>query len=119
MQQDASNGAYKNEFMLTALAIVTVFMLVMSLLKERNKITIYAKAGWYWATACGLLNGIVNLFVMILSGRMAVSLIFPLISAGGFVGTYIVSRFFYKETLTKIQSAGFVIGLAAVVFLNI
>lgn len=119
MQQDASNGAYKNEFMITALAIVTVFMLVMSLLKERKEITVYAKAGWHWATVCGLLNGIVNLFVMILSGRMAVSLMFPLISAGGLVVTYIVSRFFYKEKLTKIQSAGFVIGLAAVVFLNI
>ena len=30
-----------------------------------------------------------------------------------------VSRFFYKEKLTKIQLAGFVFGLAAVVFLNI
>jgi drug/metabolite transporter (DMT)-like permease len=119
MQQVASRGAYKNEFMIVALAIVTVVMLVMSLIKERKELKVYAIAGWHWALICGLLNGMVNLFVMILSGRMAVSLMFPLISAGGLVVTYIISRFFYKEKLTKVQFVGFVFGLSAVVFLNI
>ena len=58
-------------------------------------------------------------FVMIRSGRLAVSLMFLLISAGGLVITYLVSRFIYKEKLTKIQFIGFVLGLSAVVFLNI
>ena len=119
MQQVASNGAYKNEFMIVALAIVTVVMLVMAMFKERKEIKAYAKVGWFWAIVCGALNGLVNLFVMILSGRMAVSIMFPLISAGGLIVTYIVSRFFYKEKLTKMQFIGFIFGLAAVVFLNI
>ena len=119
MQQIASNGEYKNEFMIVSLAIVTVVMLIMSILKERTEIKLYAKVGWHWALICGLLNGIVNLFVMILSGRMSVSLMFPLISAGGLIVTYLVSRFFYKEKLTKLQFVGFIFGLTAVVFLNI
>lgn len=119
MQQIASNGAYKNEFMIVALAIVTVVMLIMSILKERTEINFFAKVGWHWAIICGVLNGMVNLFVMILSGKMPVSLMFPLISAGGLIVTYIVSRFFYKEKLTKIQFIGFIFGLTAVVFLNI
>ncbi len=119
MQQVASNGAYKNEFMIVALAIVTIVMLIMTLFTERKDIKLFAKSGWHWAIICGVLNGMVNLFVMILSSRMPVSLMFPLISAGGLVVTYIVSRFFYKEKLTKIQSIGFIFGLAAVVFLNI
>ena len=119
MQQVASNGAYKNEFMIVALAIVTIVMLIMTLLTERKDIGLYARSGWHWALICGFLNGIVNLFVMILSGRMPVSLMFPLISAGGLVVTYIASRFFYKEKLTRVQFVGFVFGLAAVVFLNI
>jgi drug/metabolite transporter (DMT)-like permease len=119
MQQIASNGAYKNEFMIVALAIVTVVMLIMSILKERTEIKFFAKSGWHWAIICGALNGMVNLFVMILSGKMPVSLMFPLISAGGLVVTYIVSRFFYKEKLTKIQFIGFIFGLMAVVFLNV
>ncbi|MBE6762457.1 MAG: hypothetical protein E7551_09295 [Ruminococcaceae bacterium] len=119
MQQIASNGAYKNEFMIVALAIVTVVMLIMSILKERTEIKFFAKVGWHWAIICGALNGMVNLFVMILSGKMPVSLMFPLISAGGLIVTYIVSRFFYKEKLTKIQFIGFIFGLMAVVFLNV
>jgi drug/metabolite transporter (DMT)-like permease len=118
MQQNASDGAYKNEFMIVALAIVTVIMLIMTIYKEKSGIKKYAKSGWHFALMCGVLNGVVNLFVMVLSGRIPVSLMFPLISAGGLIVTYIVSRFFYKEELTKTQFIGFVFGLAAVVFLN-
>ena len=119
MQQIASNGSYKNEFMIVALAIVTVVMLLMSVLTEKKQIKQYVKVGWHWAIICGILNGMVNLFVMVLSGKMSVSLMFPLISAGGLIVTYIVSKFFYKEKLTRTQFVGFLFGLAAVVFLNI
>ena len=119
MQQGASGGAYKNEFMIVALAIVSVVMLIMTLCKERKSVKRYARCGWYLAVVCGVLNGGVNLFVMILSGRMPVSLMFSLISAGGLLVTYIVSKFLYKETLTKTQFVGFLFGLSAVVFLNI
>lgn len=119
MQQVAFDGAYKNEFMIVALAIVIVIMLVMTFVKEKKEIKFLAKSGWHWALICGVLNGVVNLFVMILSGRIPVSLMFPLISAGGLVVTYLVSRFLYEEKLTKLQFIGFVFGLAAVVFLNI
>ena len=118
MQQTASNGAYKNEFMIVALAIVTVVMLIISILKEHTEIKFYVKAGWHWALICGLLNGMVNFFVMILSGRMPISIMFPLISAGGLIVTYLVSRFCYKEKLTILQFIGFLFGLTSVVFLN-
>lgn len=60
----------------------------------------------------------VNLFVMILTGLMPVSLMYPLISAGGIIVTYIVSKFFYKESLTKAQLIGFILGIGSVVLLN-
>jgi len=34
--------------------------------KERYEVKEYAKAGWYMPVAYGLVNGVVNLFVMIL-----------------------------------------------------
>jgi drug/metabolite transporter (DMT)-like permease len=119
MQQRAFDGAYKSEFMILSYAMVAVVMLSMALFKDRKNLKLHVKAGWYVAPICGALNGMVNLFVMILSARMAVSLMFPLISAGGLVVTYLVSRFVYKEKLTKLQFAGFVLGAAAVVLLNI
>lgn len=119
MQQLAQNGAYKNEFMIVALVIVTAIMLILTLTTERKDVKQFAKTGWHLSLICGLLNGMVNLFVMILSNKMSVSLMFPLISAGGLVVTYFVSRFFYKEKLSKMQLAGFICGAAAVIFLNI
>lgn len=119
MQQRAFDGAYKSEFMILSYAMVAAVMLSIALLKDRKNLKQHVKAGWYVAPICGALNGMVNLFVMILSARMAVSLMFPLISAGGLVVTYLVSRFVYKEKLTKLQFAGFVLGAAAVVLLNI
>ena len=119
MQQVAFDGAYKNEFMIIALAAVVFGLLIVSLITERADIVKCAKLGWYLALGCGIMNGVVNLFVMLLSARMPVSVMFPLVSAGGIVITYLVSRFIYKEKLTKIQLIGFALGTASVVLLNI
>ncbi len=119
MQQVAFDGAYKNEFMIAALGMVFVTLLAMSLLKERKEIKVYARAGAHLALICGLLNGAVNLFVMILSARMPVAIMFPLVSAGRLIVTYLASRFLYKEALSRNQFIGFLLGMAAVVCLNL
>lgn len=118
-QQMAFNGDYKNEFMILALMIVVLLLSVVVFVKERKEIKRFAASGWHMALGAGIANGVVNLFVMILSGIMPVSLMFPLVSAGGIVVTYIVSRFFYKEKLTRKQFVGFVLGIISVVFFNI
>lgn len=119
MQQIAFDGAYKSEFMIIALATSTIAMSIFAVLKERGDIRTYVKYGWLPGILCGLFNGLSNLFVMILSGRMSLSLMFPLISDGGIITTYIISRFFYRERLSKRQLAGFLLGVVSVVFLNI
>ena len=50
---------------------------------------------------------------------MNVSVMFPLISAGGIIVTYIVSQWVYKEELSLKQKIGTVLGILAVVVLNI
>ena len=119
MQQVAFGGEYKNEFMILALAVVSIILSLLIIVSERKEIKTYVKFGWHLSIICGIMNGAVNLFVMLLSGKMPASLMFPLISAGGIIVTYIVSRFFYKEKLTKTQLCGFILGTISVVFLNI
>ncbi len=119
MQQSKFDGEYKNEFMIIALAAVFVAMAIGCILREKNDLKKCAKSGWSYALICGSMNGVVNLFVMLLQAKMNVSLMFPLISSGSIIVTYLVSRFFYKEKLTKIQFVGFVTGIAAIVFLNL
>ena len=119
MQQVAFDGAYKNEFMIIALAITVLVCIVMTLTKERHILKAQKWSGYSLGLLCGALNGIVNLFVMILSGLMPVSLMFPIISAGGIVVIFIVSQVFYKEKLSKAQLVGFILGTVSVVLLNL
>lgn len=109
----------KNEFMVSAYAMVTVLMLVASLFCERKSAKDYFKKGWHLAIGCGLFNGMVNLFVIILQGMMPLSVMFPVISAGGIIVTFLASRFIYKEKLSKLQLSGFVFGTASVILLNL
>lgn len=118
IQQISFRGDYKNEFMILALAIVTILLSFFVIKKERHEIKAYAKAAWYLAIPCGIANGIVNLFVMVLSNIMPISLMFPIISAGGIIVTYVISRFCLKEKLTKSQFLGFLIGIVSIVFLS-
>lgn len=119
MQQVKFEGAYKNEFMTVALVIVAIIMSIASIVKERKDIKLYIKIGWHLALICGIMVGAVNLFVMILSGSMPASIMFPLISAGGIVITFLISTFWYKEQLSRAQLVGLILGVASIVFLNI
>lgn len=119
MQQVRFDGGYKNEFMIIALAITALVSFIMMLVKERRLLKKQTAGGYALGLLCGAANGAVNLFVMILSGRMPVSLMFPIISAGGIVVTYIISKVFYKEKLSKLQLIGFILGTVSVVLLNI
>ena len=119
MQQVKFEGAYKNELMILALIAGAIGLGVLALIQERKEIATCMKEGWLYAGSGGLGNGVLNLFVMILSGRMSASLMFPTISAGGIIVTYIISKYFYKETLTKKQTIGFVLGIISVILLNL
>ncbi len=119
MQQVKFGGSFKNEFMIIALVITSVAALVMTLIKERKIIKKQTLLDCSLGVICGTANGAVNLFVMMLSALMPVSLMFPIISAGGIVLTFIISTTIYKEKLSKLQLIGFILGTASVVLLNI
>ncbi len=119
MQQVASGGKYKSELMIMALIIVCVALTVFSFFTEKKTVIPSIKGGWYWAAAYGIFNGIVNLLVLILGGRIPVSILFPVITAGGIVLSSALAIFFYKEKLSKIQLIGVLIGIISIIFLNI
>ncbi len=119
MQQVKFNGEYKNEFMIIALAVVTVFLFTVSLLKERTSLKSVMRHIWIPAGISGFMAGVVNLFVMILSESMSASIMFPLISAGGIIVTFLISLLVYKEKISKNQLCGFIMGVLAIIFLSI
>lgn len=109
----------KNEFMIIALSVVAVVLIVIALFTEKEKIAPSIKGGAVLMAICGLANGAVNLFVILLSSLMDASIMFPLISAGGIVLTSLVAIFLYKEKLSPIQYLGMLLGIGAIVFLNL
>ena len=118
LQQLDFNGAYKNEFMICSLAIASVLLLIFTLLKKENAIRCL-RTGGLLCLSCGLANGVVNYLVMVLTGLVHNSILFPTISAGGIVIGFISALFFYKEKLSKMQLIGYFIGTVSVILLNI
>lgn len=117
MQQRAFDGRYRNEFMIIALVIVTLTMLLVAMMRERENLMGNIKCGAKWYSLCGLANGAVNLLVMICT--LPAAILFPTISAGGVVATFLVSFLFYKEKFSKLQYIGVLLGLLSVVILSI
>lgn len=119
LQQTTFQGAYKNEFMLLALVTVCISMIILALVSERKTTPFCLKKGCGFGLLCGAANGLVNLLVMVLTNRMPASVMFPMISAGGILGTAAVSLLFYKESLSRNQIIGVILGVGAIVFLSI
>ena len=119
LQQRTFAGAYKNELMIMALLIVSATLIIFACFGEKKTMPESFKKGWYIMVLCGAANGAMNLFVMMLANRMNASLMYPLISAGSIILTAMISIAFYKEKLSRTQVAGLVLGIAAVVFMNL
>lgn len=119
LQQNAFQGAYKNEFMIFALLLVVIGSAIMMFTQERKNIKVYVKFGTVKGLACGVANGVVNLLVMVLLGSMPASVVFPLITGGSIVFTYVISRTAFREKLSKRQTIGFVFGVASIILLNL
>lgn len=118
MQQLKFDGAYKNEFMIVALACVTAVLFTAGLLQKGNKKEMLKPCFKYGAVK-GLGNGFMNYLVMVTSASLPSAVLFPSISAGGIALTYLLSITFFKEKLTKTQTIGYVLGIASVILLNL
>lgn len=119
IQQIAFDGAYKSEFMIYALLILVISAGMPAIVTGKKEVVSEVKKGWYLALIFGTANGCLNLLVMVLGGRMPVSIMFPLISAGQILVACIISRFIYQERLSKKQLAGVALGVMSIVLFNL
>lgn len=119
-QQVAFNEQYGNELMILALLFVLVVFSLLSLLPaERKEFKAHIKHAWYGGLACGALNGANNLLVMIVRPMVGAAVLFPVLTGGGLIGSYLISTLAYKEKLTAPQTFGFILGIAAVVLIKL
>ncbi len=119
IQNIKMGGECKNEFMFLAYLMFAVVMIAASIMKERKTIIANVKAGYVFIVAVGVFNVVTNMLVMFLNSRISPSVMFPIISAGGVLFTIAAAVLVYKEKLTRFQQVGVVLGILAIVFLNI
>lgn len=121
MQVTSFKGEMKSEFMILAYIISMVGMLVYALFTEKRDIIPSAKKGFLPVALCGLFNGIVNLSVILAveRGEIPSAVLYPTVSAGGMILTFLISTFIYREKMSKSQITGFFVGVVSVVLLNL
>lgn len=110
---------FKNEFMFFALLFVVIVLGVLTFLKDRTYLKESIKKGIFSAAACGICNGATNLLVMLSLAVMPSSVFFPVLSAGGVICSFFFSLFIYKEILSKKQTFGVILGIVAIILLNV
>lgn len=116
--QIKSSGENKAEFMIFALLMIALSMLILIMITEKRISMPKIKNGGIFAVACGLANGAVNLLTMVMA-KYPATIVYPTISAGGIVLTFLLSMLIFKEKLSRNQYIGFVTGIVAVVVLNV
>lgn len=118
-EQKDLDGLYKNEFMIITLTVSTVIFLILSLIFERNSIKEGAKDALKFGSISGVLNGVFNLLLMYCVNYLNASIVFPLLSGGSLVLTFIIARIFFKEKFTVTQYIGFAACIVSLVLLNL
>lgn len=118
-QQTAYNGAMKNELMIIVLSVASVLLLAASLIAERGKIKDGVKQSVVLGGGAGVMNGFLNLFVMLALEVSPAALVFPVISGVSLLMTFVIAVLFFKERYQKIQYLGYALGLLSVVLLNL
>ena len=118
-QQRLFNGSYNGGFMILALAVAAAVSFAAGFLAEGQNWKQLIRRGFPSAALCGLSNGVTNYLVLVIVASVSASLFFPVLSAGQLIFTFLISVFFYRERFSPKQLVGLVLGIAALVLLNI
>lgn len=115
-------GKYQHEIIFIAMLVAAAVNLVVYLFspktgKEQSANMI--KYSLIYGIPNGIANVMANLLTLILTVSMPASIMFPIVSAGGIICTFITSSVIYKERTTGVKILGFVISMISIVILNI
>ncbi len=110
---------HREPFMLIALLITGAALIILSFAKSKKETFTHLKKSFLPYSICGIANGGVNVCTLALASRMSASVYFPIIASGGIILTALVSVFIYREKLSLFQKLGFVLGIVAIVVINL
>ena len=112
-------GFFQTEFMFYAMLFVGTVSAILLLVTRTKMEKTALKSGGLFAFPAGMMNAAVNLLVMSVSVSLPLSLVSPIISAGGIIMTAAAALLLYRETLSRREIVGLVIGVVSIIFLSI
>ena len=108
-----------NEFLILSFGISTIALIILSFIYEREKMLSSLKSVTIYGFLGGIFNGSKNVFGVMTLVYLSLSFVSTVRTALSMTATFLISMLFYKEKFTKKQLISVLIGIAAIVILNI
>ena len=119
MHQIKFEGNYGRFFLFMAMFVVMAFNLIVFLThKSKVNKSLYQR-GVLLASLTGICNGAVNYLVVYLTTFLPSCILYPTISAGSTLIVFLIALFIYKERFKKHQYCGYILGIFAIILLNL
>ena len=106
-------------FQFFAMLTVTVIFGVTLIVKRPKNFKGLMEKSFIYASATGVANAGCNVLMLLLATLLSGVVLYPSVSAGLIVFTFITALIIYKERFTKWQYVGYVLGFASVILLSI
>lgn len=113
IHQSAYPGLYQVDFMLLAM-VVAAIPTVFSIAFQKCKRIQFSILG----ISSGLLNGLANFIVLLLSADQDATVLFPLISMGNVIAAWLTGIVFFREHIQFRQIVGLLFGIMGIVLLT-
>ena len=109
---------YTHEYMILALSFALLLLTAVSLARPGHLRSDFRTALPY-ASVNGTLNGMNNLFLLMLIGNIPNTILYPTHAALNMLGTFLVAYLGYRERFSRWQYVGYALGAASVILLHI
>lgn len=119
MQHNTFADTYKNEYLIVSFLGSAFWLIIMAIIFERESFTSTIKHGALYGISAGLFNGINNLFIIVSYNYFPISFLSPVRTGLGMTISFLVSSLIYKEKFNRRQIIGVIIGVIAVILINI
>ena len=118
MQQIRFDNTCSSEFQIVSIGGSFLLLTAIGLVIDRDRLGYVLKRGSIYGAGAGALNGARNFLTLIIYTLLPLSIISPMKTGLGMIGSFVLALCIYKEKYTKKQIVGVLFGAFAVILLT-
>jgi drug/metabolite transporter (DMT)-like permease len=119
MQHSAFSDTYKNEYLIVTFLGSAFWLIVMGFIFERDSFKFTLRHGLLFGFGAGIFNGITNVLTIVSYNFFPLSFLSPVKTGLSMTLGFLVSTVIYKETFTRRQIIGVVLGVLSAILMNL